>query len=87
MSAHPNKAKMDAAVQRWIAEAQSRSDGAAGLRKRVTWMGHQIRILGDRFTRTPEHLEGLTAADLLVAQDTLRAAVKAHGKSDLAKAA
>lgn len=87
MHPHPNKTKMDAAVARWIGEAAGRADGALLLRKKATWMGHQLRILGDRLIRTPEHLEGLTVTDLLAAQDALRDAAKACGKVTLAKAA
>ncbi|RAK68783.1 hypothetical protein [Phenylobacterium kunshanense] len=87
MHPHPNKTQMDAAVARWIGEAAGRLDGASLLRKKATWVGHQLRILGDRLIRTPEHLEGLTVTDLLAAQDALRDAAKAHGKAALDEAA
>jgi predicted ATP-dependent protease len=80
-TAHPNKTKMDAAVARWIEEAAGRSDGATALRKRSTWMGHQIRMLGDRLIRTPDYLEGLTVQELLEAQGLLQRAARQHGKA------
>lgn len=60
---HPNVAKMAAAVERWITEAQARPNTAELLWSRVEWLEQQSAILsgpGD----TPEHLEGLGAFDL-----------------------
>lgn len=72
-----NTAKMDAAITRWISEAQGRSDGSTLLRQRATWLGHQIRMMGDPLSRTPANMEGVSAADALSAQARLISASKA----------
>lgn len=76
-----NKAKMQAAIRRWIAEASVRPDGAALLRKKASSVANDLRILSDPFLRTPECLQGLTAADLIGAEADLRQAAREHGKT------
>lgn len=82
-----NSARMNAAVTRWIVEAQSRSDGARLLTQKATWMGHQIRMLGDPRTRTPQNMEGVDAAEALDAQARLIAASRALKKALVLKVA
>jgi hypothetical protein len=82
-----NTARMQAAVTRWIAEAQGRSDGARLLASKATWMGHQIRMLGDPRIRTPQNMEGVEAADALDAQARIVAAARALKKAQAMKVA
>ena len=76
-TSHPNQAKMQAAVQRWIAEAQGRTNGAALLRQRADWVEQQLQALSracDRDDAIPQHLTGLTAPDLICAHGELLSA-------------
>lgn len=74
---HPNKTKMQAAVQRWIGEALGRDNGAALLARRADWVVEQIAILGRDDLSIPAHLAGLTLWDLQAAEGALRGAVRA----------
>lgn len=77
--AHPNKAKMDAAVDRWIAEAGKRADGADLLTAKAEWVEKQLQELSYRAGRDEDpaaHLIGLTAIDLLEGQWKLEAAAR-----------
>lgn len=71
-----NKAKMSAAVARWIAEAETHPNGRRLLTEKATWVARQLRILGDPLVHTPEHLRGLQAVDLIGAESDLRAAAR-----------
>jgi hypothetical protein len=78
---HPNKLKMEAAVSRWISEAQGRADGATLLRKKALSVENDLRILGDPMLRTPPCLVGLHAGDLIGAAADLRVAARDLGKT------
>lgn len=73
---HPNKAKMDAAVQRWISEAKSQADAPTLLKRKAQWVAEQLAMLGRESRTTPAHLRGLTAPDLISAQAALEGAAR-----------
>lgn len=73
---HPNRAKIAAAVERWISDAAGHPNGARLLAQKAQWVGDQIAILGRADLATPEHLEGLTVWDLQAAQFALEDAAR-----------
>ena len=76
---HANALAVEAAVDRWINEAQTHSAGVAHLRKRATWLDDQLAKLAaaaDRDMKPPVHLEGLTTTDIHSAQARLLAAAR-----------
>lgn len=76
---HPNALAIEAAVDRWIAEALKHPVGASHLRRRVSWLDDQIGRMAasvDNDTRMPVHLEGLTVSDLHGAQARLLVAAQ-----------
>lgn len=81
---HPNQDKMQAAVARWISEAQGRSNGAELLRQRADWVEQQLRVLSAWAAGRadlPAHLLGLTAPDLIGAQSDLISAAAQHRRA------
>ena len=76
---HANALAIEAAVDRWINEAQTHADGVRHLRKRAAWLDDQLAKLAaavDRDMRPPLHLEGLTTADVHGAQARLLVAAR-----------
>ena len=73
---HPNKAKMEAAVQRWIAEVQGRPNARTLLLNKADMVERFLADLS-RCTRPghtgalPHYLVGLTAFDLTAAHGDL----------------
>ena len=86
-----NKTNLQAAAARWIKEAANRFDGAAGLDARAVWAEKQLRKLSAAARQDcyPEHLQGLTASDLISLAADLRSAAEAHrveGRRQVAEA-
>ena len=79
-STHPNKAKMNAAVDRWIADAAVLPNGADLLERKTGVIERDIQTLAlaaERDDRIPVHLRGLTAIDLTLASSKLTRAAQA----------
>ncbi len=72
MPLHPNQLKYRETVQRWIADAQARSDGAECLLNKAHIASDQMSEL--RVFPGAKHLRGLTEWDLSDARDALLAA-------------
>ena len=72
-TAHPNHAKMTAAVTRWIGEASARPNAVQLLRDRVLWFEKNLTRMG-RDISVPA-FEGLDAHDIGEAVATLERAI------------
>jgi len=69
-----NKAKMDAAVARWIADAAVRFEGPELLEQKALWVRQQMAKLAATAHQddcAPGHLSGLVAVDLIEADSAL----------------
>jgi hypothetical protein len=79
MSRHDNAVAIEAAVDRWIEEAQSHAAGVFHLRRRASWLDDQLAKLAaavDRDMLPPLHLEGLTVSDIHSAKARLLVAAR-----------
>lgn len=83
---HPNATAMHAAVSRWIEEASGRPNEAALLWRKVEWLEAQSAILSGP-TKTPKHLEGLSAWDFVAAIGKLVGAATTAERSTERRAA
>ena len=74
-----NRAAMNAAVDRWIADAAALPNGAELLERKTGVIERDIQTLAlaaERDDRIPAHLTGLTAIDLTLASSKLTKAAQ-----------